>query len=116
MRKVFLLLLGVCALSAPALADDKPVDHQGVGPAPIEGMQMSQVVGQEEFQRMQANVQNEPSEKAWGPLWYCVAQSGVTGNWYYWYSFNAYYARNQALGACVAVNGYTCNVGCQISY
>lgn len=118
-----LMLFSVSAL--PAMAAENPADHVGVGPAPIENMQMSPVIDEAQFARMQSALDPRvrsgevtPSERTntWAYMWYCVAQSTLTGNWYYWYSYNAYYARNQALSACVAVNGYTCNVGCQIQY
>jgi len=123
MRSFIALLLGsfLISVALPAMAAD---DHVGVGPAPTDGMNMSPIVSQQEFERMQSLIdprvrsgERQPSETAgWQYLWYCAAQSQLTGNWYYWYSYNAYYARNQALSACVAINGYTCSVGCQISY
>ncbi|MFM8314836.1 MAG: hypothetical protein ACKOA8_11170 [Deltaproteobacteria bacterium] len=50
------------------------------------------------------------------PVWYCVAQSYWSGNWYYWYSPDLNYSRYRALNACTFYNGYTCFVNCQIRY
>lgn len=61
---------------------------------------------------------DEPASEvpATDAIWYCQAQSYATGLWYYWYSYDAYYARNMAYNACVAQNGYTCTVGCTWGY
>lgn len=50
------------------------------------------------------------------PVWYCVAQSYWTGNWYYWYSTDYNYSRYRALNACTFYNGNTCFVNCEIRY
>jgi hypothetical protein len=57
----------------------------------------------------------ENSNTAGDWLYYCQAQSWASGLWYYWYAYNPYVARANALAACQAQNGYTCNVACRLA-
>ena len=86
------------------------------------------IISEADFLKLQKNLdplkKADPSELqptlnsslGYYPIWYCVAQSYWTGNWYYWYSPDINYARYRALNACTFYNGNTCFVNCRIQY